>query len=178
SKMNQILPTYPRILAIVPSSSGFGLAVVEGVNSLVGWEVKRVREDLNDGCNRKIKKAIAFYEPHVIVVEEGTMRSARMRALMKRIAVLAKKCGVQVVVLTKEQVRKTFFSEGLGSKDALAEIIAQRFPEELAGDLPPKRKEWMSEDHRIPMFMAVALALAFRRVHKTLSDVGTRGRLF
>jgi hypothetical protein len=165
--MDKKLPTYPRILAIVPSPSGFGLAVIEGVNALVGWEVKRVREDLNNGCISKIEKAIDFYEPHVVVMEDGSQRSSRVRALMKRTIALARKRGVHVAVLSRAQVRQNFFPESLGNKDELAAIVAERFPEELGQDLPPKRREWMSEDHRISMFMAVAIALAFRRFHKT-----------
>jgi hypothetical protein len=161
--LDKTLPKYPRILAIAPSASGFGLAVVEGVNSLVGWDVKRVREDLNNGCMARIEKAIAFYLPHVIVMEEGIRRSSRVRNLMKRISALARKRGILTVVLSRAQVRKVFFSEGLGNKDALAMLLAEKFPEELSKHLPPMRRDWMSESHRMAMFEAVALALAFRR---------------
>jgi hypothetical protein len=41
-------------------------------------------------------------------------------------------------------------------------IIAKRFPEELGSRLPPERKPWMSEDSRMNIFDAVALALVFR----------------
>lgn len=160
--MDKMLPIYPRILAIVPSASGFGLAVVEGVNSLVDWDVKRVRQDLNNGSMERIEKAVAFFQPDVIVMEEGTDRSSRVRALMKRIVTFAGKRDIQVVVLSRVQVRRVFFSDGLGTKDALAELLAQRFPDELAMHLPPKRRAWMSEDHRMAMFSALAVALAFR----------------
>jgi hypothetical protein len=46
-----------------------------------------------------------------------------------------------------------------GTKHALAEIIAERFPEELGFLLPPKRRDWMSQDSRMDIFDAVALAL-------------------
>jgi hypothetical protein len=160
--MDQKLPTYPRILAIAPSPTGVGLAVIEGLNSLVGWDMKRVRESLNSECMAKVEKAIDYYQPHVIVMEDGSERASRHRALMKRIVALAGKRGVRVIVLSRKQVRGIFFSEGMGSKDALAEILAQRFPEELGARLPRKRRTSMSEDHRTAMFEAVALALAFR----------------
>jgi hypothetical protein len=54
-----------------------------------------------------------------------------------------------------------FFAEGQGTKHALAEMLAGRFPEELASRLPPKRRPWMSEDYRMDIFDAVALALTF-----------------
>jgi hypothetical protein len=37
-----------------------------------------------------------------------------------------------------------------------------RPPEELASRMPPKRKLWKSEDGRMDIFDAVALAVAFR----------------
>jgi len=44
------------------------------------------------------------------------------------------------------------------TKHALAEHLASRFPEELGFRLPKKRRFWMSEDSRMDMFDAVALA--------------------
>jgi hypothetical protein len=64
-----------------------------------------------------------------------------------------------------EQLQQIYFADGRGTKHALAEIIAKRFPGELASRLPPKRKPWMSEDYRMSIFDAVALVLAFRKRH-------------
>ena len=56
-----------------------------------------------------------------------------------------------------------FFADGEGTKHALAEILAKRFPEELATRLPPKRRPWTSEDYRMDILDAVALVLVFRQ---------------
>ena len=45
-------------------------------------------------------------------------------------------------------------------KQEIAIAIAERFPE-LAPRLPRSRKPWMSEDYRMSIFDAVALALTF-----------------
>ena len=166
--MDKKLPPYPRILGIAPSSTGVGLAVIEGVNSLIGWDIKRLRKSLNSECMVKVEKAIDYYQPHVIIMEDGNERSSRIRRLVKNIVAFVGNRGVRVVVLSREQVRRIFFAEGLGSKDALAEILAQRFPEELRAHLPRKRRTWMSEDHRMAMFEAVALALVFRPYRQSL----------
>jgi hypothetical protein len=60
-------------------------------------------------------------------------------------------------------VRRVFFGGAGGTKHALAEIIAHRFPDELGFRLPPKRRPWMSEDSRMDIFDAVALVLAYYR---------------
>lgn len=168
--MDNKFPTYPRILGIAPSPAGVGVAVIEGVNSLVGWDMKRVREAVNRECMVKVKKVIDYYQPQVIVMENGSGRSSRHHALIKRIAALAGKRGIRMVVLSRKQVRGVFFAEGLGSKDALAEILAQSLPEELGARLPQKRGTSTSEDHRMAMFEAVALAVAFRP-YRQLAEV-------
>jgi hypothetical protein len=42
-----------------------------------------------------------------------------------------------VALFSREQVRRVFFADGRGTKHALAEILAKKFPEELGSRLPP-----------------------------------------
>ena len=56
---------------------------------------------------------------------------------------------------------RTFFSEyDAITKYQIATTIAQWLPE-FEPRLPPFRKPWMSEDYRMSIFDAVALALTF-----------------
>jgi hypothetical protein len=64
-----------------------------------------------------------------------------------------------VDLFSQKQVRRVFFGDAEGTRHLLAEIISERFPEELGFLLPPKRRDWMSEDARMDIFDAVALAL-------------------
>jgi Holliday junction resolvasome RuvABC endonuclease subunit len=165
--MRETLPKYPRILAIAPSTRGFGFAVVEGLDMLVDWGVKSIRGDKNTQSISKVEELISHYEPHVIVLEDASIkpfrRSERIRALSKRIVGVAKRRNVIVALLSREQVKQAHFADGKGTKDALAGILANKFPEELGLRLPPKRRPWMSEDYRMGIFEAVALALVVRR---------------
>lgn|GEM_PF-479109 len=163
--MNKIFPKYPRILAIAPSTRGFGYAVLEGHKELVDWGVKSVTGDKNAGSMEKVEEMIAHYDPQVMVLEDalakGSRRSARIQALTKRLIALAESRAVKVALFSQKQVRRVFFADGCGTKHALAEIIAKRFPEELGFRLPPRRRPWMSEDYRIAIFDATALAFAY-----------------
>jgi hypothetical protein len=60
------------------------------------------------------------------------------------------------------QRKRLFFADGQGTKHALAEILANKSPEELGFRLPPKRRAWMSEHSRMDIFDAVALVLMLR----------------
>jgi hypothetical protein len=58
-------------------------------------------------------------------------------------------------------VKRVFFEDAQGTKHAMAETIVQWFPDELGSRLPPKRHFYDSEDHRMDIFSAVTLAMAF-----------------
>jgi hypothetical protein len=155
-----------RILAIAPSSKGFGFAVLEGQDNLVDWGVKIVTGDKNVQSIAKVKENIIRYQPDILVFEDAlandSRRSPRIRTLHQQILKLAAQQKVPVKLFPREQVMNAFITDGEWTRHTLAETIAQRFPEKLTTDLPPKRKPWMSEDAKIDIFVAVALALTFR----------------
>ena len=164
--MKNNIPKYPRILAIAPSTKGFGYAVLEGHNLLVNWGVRSVGGDKNAGSIEKVEEMIAHYNPQVVVLEDtvtkGSRRSFRIRALTKRLVALTESRTIKVALFTQKQVRGVICGDASGTKHALAEIVAERFPEELGFLLPPKRRPWMSENSRMDIFDAVALALMVR----------------
>jgi hypothetical protein len=164
--MKNKLPKYPRILAIAPSTRGFGFALLEGLNTLVDWGVRSITGDKNTDSVAKLGEILGHYQPDVMVLENISSklfrRSARIRDLSKRMIALAKGRDIPVVLFSREEVRQRFFTKDFGTKHALAEILAAKFRDELGFRLPPKRQPWMSEDYRMNIFDAVALALMIR----------------
>ena len=130
---------------------------------LVHWGVKSVKGDKNAGAIEKVEDMIARYNPQVMVLEDtatkGSHRAPRIQALTKRLVAVAERRTIKVVLFSQRQIRRVFFGDEPGTKHALAETIAGRFPEELGFRLPPKRRDWMSQDSRMDIFDAVALAL-------------------
>lgn len=157
------------VLAIALSSWGVGFAVVEN-GTLVDWGMKATTGNKNAVAVAQLKKLIAQYRPWVCVMEDvhgqDSMRSGRIRSLAKRLCSVAEQAKIQIAVMPRQQIRKVFFSHGLGTKDKLAALIGERFPEELGRLLPPKRKAWMNEHFRMPVFEAVASALAFENFRR------------
>ena len=165
--MKQIQPNYSSILAIDPSSRGFGFALLEGEKTLVEWGVKYVEENKNNNCLVRVRKLISDHQPEVIALPDCSkepQRCARIRILVRRIAALAARHNVKVVQLSREQVKQCFSPDGQITKYGIAEIIANRFHQELGHRLPPKRKLWKSEDSRMDIFDAVALGLVCAKV--------------
>src|ERR1035437_2947021 len=105
--MNKSLPKYPRILAIAPSTKGFGYAVFEGHKMLVHSGVKSVKGDKNAGAIVKADDMIARYNPQVMVLAETATkeshRAPRIQALTRRLVAVAGKRAIKVVVFSQRQ---------------------------------------------------------------------------
>lgn len=164
--MTKALPTYPRILAIAPTSSGFGFALMEGLNTLVDWGNPATTRDKNNRCIERVSRMIKLYEPQVLALEDSAddeiRRAPRIKRLTKQLIKLAGAHGVRVAVFRRKRIRRMFFSDGPGTRQEMAAILARWYPEELALRLPTKRKFWIKEPSRMAIFDAVALALAIR----------------
>jgi len=155
-----------RVLAIDPSTRGFGFAVLEGPNRLIDWGVKETKTDNKKKSLKLIEDLIDRYQPSVIVVEDyagrGSRRCQRIQELIDEISKLALKRKVRVRSFSRVKVKQAFAESG-ATKYSIALAIANRLPE-LAPRLPRFRKPWMSEDYRMSIFDAVAFGLTFFHV--------------
>jgi RNase H-fold protein (predicted Holliday junction resolvase) len=154
----------PRILAIDPTSRGFGFAVLEGPAMLVDWGVRETRGQSSPLAVRKILDLVQHYQPGVLVVENcntpGSRRGESARRLIEAACGLAKSRRVKVARISVSAARKLIADEASMSKHAIATAITERFPE-LASRLPPARKVYTSEPERMGIFDALAFALAY-----------------
>jgi len=153
-----------RILAIDPTTKGFGFAVMEGPERLIDWGVKGAKRSKKMRCLKLIMGLIDHYKPDVIVVEDydgkDSRRCRRVQKLINRIQKLGLEKRIMTRSFSRSAVRKAFSPPGAFTKHQIATAIAQRLPE-LAPRLPPFRKPWMSEDYRMSIFDAVSFALTF-----------------
>lgn len=154
-----------RILAVDPTTKGFGYVIFEGPLRVVDWGAAAVRGEKNAGCLSRIQGLIRLYKPEVIVLESprscDTRRCDRVQSLLKDIRTQAGAWGVRVSVFSREQVREVFAPVGAKTKHQIAKVLADRYREELSPRMPPFRQPWMSEDERMAMFDAAALAVVF-----------------
>ncbi len=154
-----------RIIAIDPTSRGFGFVVMEGPRQLIDWGVKSVKDNDDYRYSRRIEDLIDLYQPDVLIVEnimlKRSRRCDRVKKLIREIAVLALNKRIKVRYISRRMM-KDCFSDMCGgkTKHQIAEYIAELLPE-LALRLPPIRKFWMSEDYRMAIFDAAAFALTF-----------------
>lgn len=161
--MRNVRARVMRILAVDPTSRGFGFAVMEGPDLLVDWGVVQARTDKNRQCLERIGAIMDRYRPHRIVIEDtrrGSRRRARVRQLLSSVERLAAEKSLALRRVSQDQVRKVFPDTQVPGKYPVAVATAKRFPE-LAARLPPPRKPWNSEAEMMAVFDAVALGAAY-----------------
>lgn len=153
-----------RVLAIDPMSRGFAWVVFEGPDRLLDWSTADVREEKTKETLRRVAELLRTYEPAVVVLEDprgpGSRKRARVARLLDAIRNLAQGSGARVWSCPMATVKAVFSQWEAQTKEAVADEVARRYPA-LALRRPPLRKIWMTEDPRINLFDAAALALTY-----------------
>ena len=139
---------------------------MEGQKAIIECGRRVADGDKNVQSLAKMKKLLSFYQPGVLVLQDveakGSRRHPRIKTLNRQIKRVAEKHKIKVKLISGKQLRTLLLGNPRGTKQEMAETLAVQFPDELASRLPPKRKPWKSEDSRMDIFDAVALALALR----------------
>ena len=111
-----------------------------------------------------------WYAPDVLVLENThtveSRRHPRIRALSNDVARLAERLDIDVVRISWALVRQVCGESASATKEQIAARVGEMFPE-IKHQAPPKRKPWMSEDERMNLFDAVALAVTGFSVAET-----------
>ena len=144
---------------------------------LADWGVKSVKGEKNKESLKKLEALILDYQPDLLVLEDHwakqSRRSLRIKEVGKLVIAMAADQKLPVSMFSRQEVNEAFFVDGEGTKYDMAELLAKRFLEELGDRLPPKRRAWMSEDSRMDIFSALALALR-QRIQTKTSSTGER----
>jgi len=162
--MTKIDTERSRILAIAPTTRGFGFAVLEDGAILVNWGIRSAEGDKNKQSVAKVKQLITQYQPSLFVLQDmkTSFRRSRVRNLSQKLIGVAAANKVKVAFISLEQVRLGLLTDGRGTKDAVAEALVKKFPQELTPRLPKKRnRPWISEQYNMGIFDALALAVTY-----------------
>lgn len=157
-------PSQGPVLAIHPTSRGFGWAALDQPLAPHRGELVEVSGDKNANALRRIENLIEALQPCVVVLEAFEAGSSRRRDRIKRlgraIVALAGLKGVEVRILSRLEVQQSFAAAGARSRREIAIAVAQHLPA-LRERLPPERKAWSTEDRRMALFAAAALVLTY-----------------
>jgi RNase H-fold protein (predicted Holliday junction resolvase) len=153
-----------RVLAVDPATRGFGYALFEGPRRLVAWGTKDIRTERDRVALQKVKELIKRYKPAVLVVEDcghpRSRRNRRVRRLTEKMLALARKSGSKGHALPLVAVYEQFSRRSVQRKYEIACTLARKFPA-LTLRLPPKKKPWEGEDHRMSIFDAASFGYTY-----------------
>lgn len=151
------------VLAVVPTSRGIAYAAFEAPLSPIDWGLKLIKDkDKNARSLEVVAKLCTALRPDTLVIEDMTApdckRSDRVRRLYALIATLAQTDNRLLAQYSRVKVKSTFREAGAITRFEIAQAIATYVPA-FAYRLPKVRKLWQSEDRRLALFDAAALAL-------------------
>ena len=156
-------PRYARILAIDPSTRGFGYAVLENTGRLIDWGNAEIGTEGANPFLDRVKKVVDRYSPYLLALEDCTLtrRGDRAQNLINAVVGYAELLEIQTALLSRADVEKSLALLPGCTKHEIATSIARAYPE-LLPLLPKKRRTWDSEHPRMNLFDAVGLAVAAR----------------
>jgi len=170
--MKNAKPFPMRTFAIQISCWGFGYIILEGTDRLVDWGTKQTTGPGQAKTVEVVADLIAQYRPNCILLEDlvnvSHRRSARAVLVTRKIVTFLAEHGQDCRLVPADLVKKTFQRWGAHTKQDRAAVISEMLPV-LAPRLPPPRKPWMSEDSRMSIFSAAAIALTFLDTLPTLN---------
>lgn len=162
-----------RIMAMVVRSQRLGFAVLEGALGLLEWRVvyyEKNTEAQIAAAKKKIAGLIHLHAPSVVVLCRTRLDHAHNAPRVDSVARAIKREAalrfIPVVTVKRAVVRDAFDGLGVRSREGVAATLATMFPE-LQPKLPSKRKIWHGEHAIMPMFDAVALAVAYWDIHNS-----------
>jgi len=150
------------VLSVAPATRGMAYAIFEKETEPIDWGIKTARINKNRKCEGYVESLISFYQPDVLVLErlEDNHRRERADQLLTTIEKLAVFKGVEVVRVSRDDVKTVFGQFGGSTKQSIAKTITLWFPE-LKHRMPRYRKPWLPEAHSMVLFECFALGLTY-----------------
>lgn len=162
-----ISPRRGLVIAIHPTSRGFGWVLFEAPGAIAAWgvaDVSRFGTDKNRNALSRIARLLERYSPAVLVLEDfehkPARRGARIKRLCRAVLRLAGHQGLEVRVYPRAAVNACFKSVGAKTRHEIAQAVALHV-DALRHVLPARRKVWDSEHPRMGLFQAAALAITY-----------------
>lgn len=152
------------VLSLVPTARGLSYTLFSAPLSPIDWGAIRFRgKEKNAASLALIDRLCRAQRPQTIIIEDCTSASCRRRSprilrLFQLIAAYAETENVTLERYSRAQMKGTFGDAGAFTRYEIAQAIASYIPA-LSEKLPPVRRLWKSEDPRLSLFDAAALAL-------------------
>ena len=155
---------YDLFLTVCATTRGLAFVLFEGRANPVDWGRAQFRgPSKNHRCIERFIGLIERYRPDVVILQDPAdlihRRSHRTGQLARAFAAHAEGHGIPFVTRSRMHVLNAFAHLNPCTKQAIAQAIVEVIPS-FGQHMPRKRAPWMSEDYRMGLFDAAALALS------------------
>ena len=150
-----------RLMAVYPTTKGFGYLIIEDSQNIVNWGVVNHKHD--GFLTKKFLNSVKKYGVDVLITEHFGKDSQRKFKAINRTMMfrrLARTHKLSVTSFSKEKVDVVFGSFGAYTKESRACVVASQISP-LKKWCPPKRKAWQPEHHRMAVFDCAVLSLVY-----------------
>lgn len=151
-----------RYIAVHVRSRSIGFVVVE--NAIVIDSGTRFcdQTQFDDCLGDRFNRLLQLYKPSGVIVKGARNAGLNLRKRRVFAAIRQGAAGhsIALISMNPSQINKYFLRYEATTKHQVAEFVAKRMPE-LAWKLPRKRKPWESEHHRMSIFDAAAIVIAY-----------------
>lgn len=154
--------SFGLVLAIHPTSRGFGWVLFEGPRAPVLWGNASAKFKRSATSMKRFAALLRLYEPSTLILEQydgpTAHRSQRIQDLAQTMRGFAEGREIDVVLYTREVVGREVAGDPKATRHIVARATALKLPF-FRRRLPHRRSSWQSEDERQSLFDALALAL-------------------
>ncbi len=149
------------ILTLYPNQWGVSYALFENTDNLADCGVGYIQPANLSKAIKRLNRFLDYYNPtHVVLRGEDHLTNTRIKGIIKEFKRVAKKHGYGVESYSRKNIREAFAGNNAFSKYEISKELIRMFPQ-LEKYSIPKRKNWMSEHHRMGVFDAVSLGVTY-----------------
>lgn len=163
-------PRSGLVLAVFPSSRGFGWVLFEGPMALVNWGIASVKTNRSAWCMTRFGRLLDMYRPEAVVLEanEGPKATVpgRVGILLQDMKGFAASRAIDVHAYSRAEVAATLVADESANRSDVARVVADLLPI-LRDRLPPPRRKWQAIDERRCLFDAAALGITHYRLTRS-----------
>lgn len=163
SQMSAQPRPYFTILGVSPFKKGFGFAVIEPRGLLVSWGVVRLYTKRDDEVLQRLQSLVDKHRSQVVCLEdldEQPHRAGRARRTFDLMTAAARSWRISTSRISLRSLCEQSGTSQRSRKREIALRLVEAYPE-LGDSLPPPRRPWQSQDERMSLFVAGAVAVAY-----------------
>lgn len=156
----------PSVLSFYPNTRGIGYSFFQSNKEHFVSEMITTRNRFsNEKYLQRMKQKIENFNPQIIVLPEyrknkGSVKSERIRVLIKQIANYAKRQGIPIHFHTRHRIREVFSIYNVMTKYDIAKLICSWIPS-LESQMYKPRSGQRMEPYSSAVFESISLAITY-----------------